>query len=167
LDQITSTLGFTLEDLVLNRAGKLSSHQVSESVKVALTFCGIAMMAVGAVLAVLFLVRPTGVLRVLYGTLSLGAAVLATAFAWREVAGAATRRVLTDEGSIDLHGTGRGMVAVVGRSRVGISTDALKVITKGDRYRIYYLARSDRFLSIEPIQEPAPSPAKPDLLEKQ
>jgi hypothetical protein len=151
LSRIAPTLGFTLEDLALNRAGKLSAHQSWEAIKSALTMSGLTVMVIGAFLAVVFVVRPTGFARLAYYALSLTGVALFAFLGWRSVAGAVKKVVLHAEGTLDLHGSGKGTVAVIGRARVPISFKAFEVLTKGGHYRMFYLSDANNLLSIEPI----------------
>lgn len=157
LSQIASTLGFTLDELALNRAGKLSPQQSWEAVKGALTSGGLMVMALLAVLALVLVVRPTGGLRFLYYGLGLAGLALFVLLGWQAIAGAARKAVLTAEGPLDLHGTGKGTVAVIGGARIPVSHRGLEVLRNGGRYRMYYLGDANRFLSIEPAPDAAAS----------
>ena len=157
LEKIAEVLEFTLDELAMNRAGQISSHQLWGIVKSAVVQGGIALLYLSGVVAMLSgALDLHGFRRVAFYTLGLGGLVLMIPVAFRNVAAAVTRRVVVHEGQIDLHGTGRVIVAIVGANRLPISTDALKVLTSGERYRIYSLAYSDEFLSIEPAS-PAPA----------
>jgi hypothetical protein len=153
LSQIAATLGFTLDDLAMNRAGKLSPQQSWEALKGALTSGGLMVMVLAAVLAMVFVLRPTGGWRLLYYGLGLAGLALFVVLGWQAIAGAARKAVLSAEGPLDLHGTGKGMVAVIGGARVPIAHQGLQVLRNGGRYRLYYLGGANRFLSIEPIAD--------------
>jgi hypothetical protein len=155
LSQIAATLGFTLDELALNRAGKLSPQQSWEALKGALTSGGLMVMAVLAVLAMVLVARPTGGLRFLYYGLGLAGLALFVMLGWQSIAGAARKAVLHAEGPLDLHGTGKGTVAVIGRARIPVSHRAHEVLRNRGPYRIYYLGDANRFLSIEPAPEAA------------
>lgn len=155
LTQIASALGFTLDELALNRAGKLSPQQSWDALKGALTSGGLVVVALLAVLAMVLVVRPTGGLRFLYYGLGLAGVALLVLLGWQAILGAARKTVVTAEGALDLHGTGKGTVAVIGRARIPVSHRGLEVLRNGGRYRMYYLGDANRFLSIEPAPEPA------------
>lgn len=156
LETIAATLGFTLEELALNRAGRMSPHQIAESVRSAVGISGTVLVAVGATLIVLFLGRPTGAVRILVTILCLGLVALCTAFSGQAVAGAVRHEVLTDEGTLEFKSGPRlSTMVVVGRFR-SVVNDASKVLTPGERYRVFYARHSEALLSIEPLRE-APS----------
>jgi hypothetical protein len=156
LRRIAATLGFTMEELALNRAGALSHHQSWEAVKRALGMGGLTLMLFVSVLAMVYVVRGMGRVRFLYYGLGFGGLLLFALIGWRSVVGAVKQVVLSAEGTLDMHGTGKGMVAVIGRARVLISTDARQVLSKGGRYRIFYLSDANSFLSIEPAPAAPP-----------
>jgi len=149
-EKIAATLGFTLEELELNRAGRVSPHQSWDAIQQALTMGGLAVVAAGVMLCLVFIVRPTGWAR-LYYVLGFGSLALVSVFGWRAIVGAVERTVLVAEGPLNLHGTGRGTAAAIGRASVPVRYQAAFVLTTGATYRLYYLARADKFLSIEPV----------------
>ena len=151
LDQIAAVLEFSMDDLAMNRVGKLSPHQVWLATKTAVVQGGFAVLLVGGAIALVFGVGLTGIRRVAFYALALLALASDLPFASLFVAAAVAKRVMVREGPLDLHGTGRGTVAVVGSQHVLISWTATKVLKSGERYRIYSLAYSHRFLSIEPL----------------
>jgi hypothetical protein len=157
-DQIADTLGFTLEELALNRAGKMSSHQVAESVKNALGASGLVITMVGLTLVVLFLGRPTGVIRVMSTVICLGLIALFTMFAWQAARDAVSHEVLVAEGPLEFRsGHRQGSMVVVGAFRSTVD-NAHKALAAGERYRVYYRANTGDLLSIEPL---AASPSEP------
>jgi hypothetical protein len=156
LDQIAAVLEFSMDDLAMNRVGKLSSHQVWLATKTAVVQGGFAVLLLGGAIILVFGVGLTGIRRVAFYALALLALASDLPFASLFVAAAVAKRVVVQEGPLDLHGTGRGTVAVVGSQHVLISWTATKVLKSGEYYRIYSLAYSNTFLSIEPVS-PAPA----------
>lgn len=151
LQAIASALEFSIDDLALNRTGRLSPEQSWQSVRLALGSVGLLLALAGAFLFTMVAIKPKGAAKL--GTVACGVCALAVfgAFTWGYLAGAVARRVEMREGPLDLFGAGRGgMNAVVDRTWVPISTRALEVLTKGERVRVYFLAHSKQFLSIEP-----------------
>jgi len=151
VEQIASVLEFTLDDLAMNRMGKLSSHQVWMVTKWALVQGGIALLLVFGVALMVFGAGLTGFRRVAFYSLGFLSLAIYLPFAGLFVVAAVARRVDVHEGKLDLHGTGRGSVAVVDSHRVIISWVAAKVLKNGESYRIYSLGYSNEFLSIEPL----------------
>ena len=151
LEQIGDVLEFTLDDLAINRIGKLSSHQAWIATKTALVHGGLGIFFLGGIVAMIFGVGLTGFRRVAFYSLGLLGLASYVPFASLFVAAAVARRVDVHEGKLDLHGTGRGSVAVVGSHRVIISWEASKVLRNGESYRIYSLGYTNEFLSIEPL----------------
>ena len=149
--RIGSTLGFTLTELTLNRAGKLSPHQSCLAVEDALTAVGFAIMVLGGAMAMLFMIRPRGAARSIGGGLALIGFVIAGFLSWRTSLGAIKRTALSSEGVLSLGSNGRGTSATIGRTSVPIKWEAANVLIPGQRYRIYYLSDANSFLSIEPI----------------
>lgn len=151
VEQIAAQLGFTLEELALNRAGELSSHQSWQSVKAAITMSLFALMALGIVAVVVFIVKPTGFMRVMMLVLSLGATAFCAMFAWRTVAAAVSHKVLVAEGLVEFRsGSRQSTIVVVGAFRSTVD-NAHKALTPGEPYRVYYLDHSGDLLSIEPL----------------
>jgi hypothetical protein len=157
VEQIASVLEFTLDELAMNRVGKLSSHQVWLATKTAVVQGGFAVLLLGGAIVLVFGVGLTGIRRVAFYALALLALASDLPFASLFVAAAVAKRVVVPEGPLDLHGTGRGTVAVVGSQPVLISWTATKVLKSGEHYRIYSLAYSNTFLSIEPVSPDPPA----------
>ena len=160
-DDLGPLLGFTNEELALNRAGALSWHQLWEAIRTALVFGGLMLGVVGGLLAVVFVMRPTGYLRLVYVMLVPGALALLWLSA-SFVAAPFLRRVSTAEGPLDFRGSGRGPRAlVIGGAWVEAPPRAATVLQKDESYRVYYLAGANQFLSIEPsVGAPGRRPAQ-------
>lgn len=156
LDQIASTLGFTLEELTLNAAGKLSPHQVWVSVRTALVFSLLALLAGGALVAVAT-VKANLLYRFFAVVVLVGGIFLTGREATRSAMALVSRQVLSAEGPVKIGPGARYNVSVTIGPWHDIVADAGKVLTPGARYRVYYLARSNRLLSIEPLPEPGPA----------
>jgi hypothetical protein len=152
LESITSTLDFTLAELALNHIGQLSRHQIWVSTKLALTVGGMFFAMVAGGLVMLFLIKPTGLMRLLYGLPILGSIVFLI-IAWQVIPAAWQRNVIMVEGPLSLEGLGRGMGIVIGHARVPVEWTATKVLVKGDIYRLYYVEGLNQFLSIEPVSK--------------
>ncbi len=161
VEQVASVLEFTLDDLARNRVGKLSSHQVWMVTKWALVQGGIALLLLFGVAAMIFGAGLTGFRRVAFYSLGFLSLAIYLPSAGLFVVAAVARRVDVHEGTLDLHGTGRGSVAVVDSHRVIISWEAAKVLKSGECYRIYGLGYSNEFLSIEPVS-PVPASGEED-----
>jgi hypothetical protein len=149
LEHIAGTLGFTLNELALNRLGQISTHQGWEVARAALGFSGFAIAAIGAIPIVIFLVKPVGLWRLAYLPISLGA-VLLVVIASQFVAGAWHHKVASAEGPLDFQNLGRAAGIVIGKARVLAPKGFNDVLTEGEYYRLYYVRGLDQFLSIEP-----------------
>jgi hypothetical protein len=161
LNRIAATLGFTLEDLALNRAGQLSPHQSWDASKQALIASAIGLLFLAGIAAVIAVgAKSGGRVRFLYYVVCPLVVVIVAYVCSTSIGAAIKRTVLHSEGTLKMNGTGKGMVAKVGHARVLIPTDALNVLKNGDRYRIFYLGVSESFLSIEPLPAEG-EPAKP------
>ncbi|HXI60659.1 MAG TPA: hypothetical protein VNO55_31575 [Polyangia bacterium] len=156
LSQIAATLQFTLEELALNRAGRLSPQQTWDATKSALFTGALGLVVLGGLLVAALIVRPAGVVRLILYTMGPLSLALLAFLSWGAIDGAIQRRVIAVEGALDLRSNGRGTEVAVGKSHVPISHKASSVLTKGARYRLYYLAGADTFLSIEPVDDGVP-----------
>lgn len=148
-----------MDDLAVNRVSRLSSHQTWDAVREALGMAGVLLIALGALMTVAFVVKTGGLLKAVYVGLALVALITVAVVARQSIGAALAPRVVVNEGPLDLHGTGRGVVAVIGASRVNMPVSSAEVLTSGASYRIFSLAGSNMLLSIEPLSEaggPAP-----------
>jgi hypothetical protein len=153
LEDIARTLGFSLDELALNRLGQLSAHQGWEIVRQALAFTGGALMGIGAILVVVFLVKPVGLWRLCYVLLVAGA-VLMIVIGSQSIVAAWQHKVVSAEGALDVQVFGRGgPIMFVGRAHIPAPTGAASVLTKGENYRLHYIQGLDQFLSIEPVSK--------------
>lgn len=161
VEQIASRLGFTMQELALNRAGQISERQSWQAIRTAVTYGGVMLAMVVAVLLVTFVIKPDRAVRIVYYfTLFPGSlVVLYIAGVW--IRGAVERKVLVCEGSLAFEGSGRGPPSmVIGRARVTAPPHAVDILAKGARYRIFYLAHSRTFLSIEPMPDDSATSTK-------
>lgn len=150
---IARSLGFTLDELALNRAGQISSHQAWENVRMALFPVGLALVFLGMLLVFVFLVKPAGVGRLLYAVPIVGLVVM-VGLAWYFAVAAWQHRVLVAQGPLHFQKGRGGPSIVVDRIWVQDSPHAApSTLMEGNAYRLYYVARSRRFLSIEPLAE--------------
>jgi hypothetical protein len=160
LEQVALQLGFTVQELAFNRAGQLSTRQFWDSVRAASLGAGFVLAVLAAIAVVVFVVRPSGLwpkgLLVLISLL-LGAGLLLALYVGGQwVLAAVERKVLVAEGSVSFAGSGRGPPAmVIGQARVPAPAGARSVLTKGGSYRVFYLAHSQAFLSVEPLTDQA------------
>ena len=151
ISRIASTLGFTMAELSLNRVGKLSSHQSWMAIEDALTASGVTLAVLGGAMAMIFMVRPRGIVRSIGGGLALIGFAMLGVVAWKASVGAVRGIALNSEGVLCLGSNGRGTFATIGRVSVPIMWEAANVLIPGKRYRVYYLSDANSFLSIEPI----------------
>jgi hypothetical protein len=162
LEQITSTLSFTPEELTLNRTGRLSSRQFWRVIRYALFFGPFAIIMPIFMAAMVNNVWHTGFVRVcFYGLVALCVSAGAVFAGWKSVKGAITRTVIGAEGLVKIDRTGKGAVANVGSASVPINWMANNVLQKGRRYRLFYVRDILLFLSIEPLPEEGDSEAAP------
>jgi hypothetical protein len=153
MDELATTLGFTLEELALNQAGRLSPQQVGQCVKSAAVMGLLMLVTLGLVAAMFLLVRPQGLMRFMLPALGLGAAAVCIAMGWQTMAAAVSRKVLMAEGTLELRsGHRQSTIVVVGAFRRTVD-HAHKVLVPGQKYRVYYLAYSQDLLSLEPLPE--------------
>jgi hypothetical protein len=150
VEHIAQALGFTLDDLALNRLGRMSAHQGWEVARQGLGLLGMVMAGIGGILVVLFLIKPAGLYRLVYLPIPLGA-VLFIAMASPTIAGAWQHKVVSAEGALDFRQAGRWPTMVVGQAHISAPAGSADVLTRGQIYRVYYVQRSDQFLSIEPV----------------
>jgi hypothetical protein len=150
-EPIARELGFTLEELDLNRAGALSSDQAWDAMRQALMFSVLTVFMLGLVFAVRALRLRNTLVRVLAVGASCVGFVGLSVFTWQVVLAAVERKVESTEGPLSFPGGGRGLSVAVNRRRVGVPVGAVRVLQVGERYRVYTLAHTDRFLSIEPV----------------
>jgi hypothetical protein len=150
---VAAKLGFSLEELALNRSGQLSSHQTWEAVRMALFPVGLALVFVGMFMALLFLVRPGGLGRLIFAIPIVGF-ILMVGLSWHFGSAAWSPKVRTAEGALRFQqGRGGPHVVVDGVWAQSSPRQAATILQEGKPYRLYYLERSRQFLSIEPVSE--------------
>lgn len=150
-EQIASALGFTLDELSLNRVGELSSGQAWHATRQALTFAGLTIFMLVLVIALIALRLPNILVRVLAVGASCAGLVGMSVFTWHVVHAAIARQVETNQGALSIPGGGRGLTVMINGQRVGVPVAAAGVLQVGDTYRVYTLAHSHAFLSMEPV----------------
>src|SRR5215471_19363223 len=108
-EQIGATLGFTVEELTLNGAGQVSAHQVCVSVRAAMIFSLLAVMAAG--LVVVMLVVKVNVLYRIWGIACciFGAGLFGT-LGVKSARAVATRQVLSAQGPLKMRPGSRTIV---------------------------------------------------------
>ena len=158
--QLASGLGFSLNDLVLNRLGKLSSGQTWTSVKSALIAVGLLTVSVVGVPGALLL-RPQKLVKVILIVMGVAGAVIFGFLSRMALQDLFTRKPNVAEGRVELVGGTRGTHVRIGSFDGMLPIGALDYLDPKIRYRVYYLPGTKRFLSIEPI-EPPPSEPRSD-----
>jgi len=148
---ISSALGFTMDELSLNRAGRLSSRQLWESIQLGLWPIGMFLVLVVMLLSFVLWTKPSGAGKVLYAMPLAGMALMAY-LTWYFMSAAWVHRVLIVDGELSFQERRGGPAVIVG----GIwlqnpPQGAPSVLNPGDRYRLYYVGTSKMFLSIEPL----------------
>lgn len=148
-------LEFTADDLALNRAGQLSPHQLADLTRGAVGAGALFAMVLGVALMVLFGVRPRRWARLFYAVMFATNVTIFGVFAWNHIAARVDRRVVVVQGPIEIAGGMRqSSVLVVAGQSYSISVEAGQALRRGDEYRVYGLAHSSTFLSLEPSPRP-------------
>ncbi len=153
MEHIARSCGFTLEDLALNRAGKVSPHQLSNGYAEAAGIGGAFLVTLGVAMVVAFFGK-AGYGRAIGVVVCAVAAITGAAIFWKAMVGACKHKVASVEGSFELTRPGSNMRSgVVGTYQWSFSseTGVPAVLVRGARYRVFYLAGSNHFLSIEPL----------------
>jgi hypothetical protein len=148
---IASALGFSLEELALNRAGHVSWRQLAYLFGWTLFDLFFTLFCV-AILALVVAGKPRKLwMSVMYAVLSTGAGAIVGFLGWRSAADLFTRTVVVAEGPLRFQAGGRRAQMLIGAFRGSAPLHATTVLAEGAEYRLYYLARSGTFLSIEPV----------------
>jgi hypothetical protein len=150
-EQIAQALGFTLNELASNRLGRLSVDQSWRCTQMALAAAGFLIAIVGLLLATRYVVRPSGGVRVIFIVYGLAAFVVATFLFWRTSRAAFAKRVISQTGVLSFERSGKGLAIKVGATGFNVPRAGETVLTRGDVYRVYYLAHTETFLSIEKL----------------
>ena len=149
-EQIATALGFTLEDLALNKAGRLGAGQWWMLIKPAGAYLLMVLGLLGGVAGIVLNVK-AGLWRGLALFVSAAGGI---AFAWLLVESVSTlvrHRVASSQGVLSFTNAYRGVDVTVGDYSGTLSSAARAALTSGGAYRIYYLSPSNRFLSIETL----------------
>jgi hypothetical protein len=156
MEDFAKRVGFTLEDLALNRVGKVAPHQLSESYTQAAGLAGVVLIMLGFVLVLSFFGK-VGVRGIILVVVFSALGVVFAVLSWKTIAGAWKRNVASAEGNLVLtHSPGSArQIVVVGSYNWHIDPGrpVPAVLVPGARYRVYYLPGSDMFLSIEPVAD--------------
>ena len=155
VDSMATQLGYTLDELALNRSCVVSRAQARASVEAAVPMVVLALATLGILAVVSVLVKPAGVRRIWFGLLSFGGVAVGLSLAWSTVYAAIERRVLVAEGQLAFTSGYRQSVSVIVGDFRGPVHNAHSAFLAGARYRVYYLAHSGDFLSAEPL-DPSP-----------
>lgn len=148
---LASRLGFTIPDLELNRAGQISMAQRGTAYWSGAGYLLLVLAGIAFGVA-LFRAKVSVVTRVILSVIFVPGLGLVLWIFGSKVVGAVHPRVVSVDGLIDFRGNSRGPPSLlVGEVRVGAPDHAREVLVKGRRYRLYYLAHSLQFLSIEPL----------------
>ncbi len=151
IKKIGDTLGFTMDELVLNRKGKISPHQKTEILKQAISMSGMVFIAFGLIIILFLVVKPRGFRRIMFSLLSLIAISIFIMLAWGDIQDSINHKVVMAEGKLEFKAAGRGVSLIIGHYRGVINNNAYTVLSVGKSYRVYYLFHSNHFLSIEPL----------------
>jgi hypothetical protein len=150
LGDLVSRLGFTMEELNLNRAGELSASQTWSLLRTASVGIGMMLLSLGLVLMAWPGKATTGS-RVYYVLLVIALGGTFCFGGWQFVA-SMRRRVSTADGLAEVKtGARSSLRLVVGKADVDAPVGAKDTLLPGKTYRMYYLATLARFLSIEPL----------------
>jgi hypothetical protein len=152
--QMMSTLGYSLDELALNRAGQVSSDQLAGSLKAAAVSVPLTLFAISTFLFIVFYARATGWHRALLITMSILSATVVGVLAYIQVADLITRKVATVEGPIEFTNVGKSPGIAIGH-KLFETLPCRDVLVRGGNYRVYYLAHSNTFLSLEPLDDAA------------
>lgn len=157
--EIGAALGFSLEELDLNRSGGVSSRQLwhhcfSQAAWASFLMLAVAAIAIGLAANWKTISAP---MRVVTPVLCAIVMIIAGSIIRDAAANVVTRKVSAAEGPLQFEAQGRGSRMVVGSFKGGSPIGAYKVLTVGATYRVYYLAHSSDFLSIEPVDSPKSS----------
>jgi hypothetical protein len=164
MEGIGASVGFTMEELASNRAGKLSPHQVTENIKDALGFGGLILVLFGMAIVSTFSGK-LGLVRIILSIFIWGLALASFALGGREIAGSLSGKVRMAEGALGLTTSpnGRERTLRVGSYQTVLdpTSTAHKILVPGESYRVFYLAGSQKLLSLEPQSQPS-SPGSPE-----
>jgi hypothetical protein len=147
--QIADALGFSLEELALNRAGSVSWRQLTSLF--ASTFLAFSFALLAAAILVFVGANGKTWMIVPYGLLSVVVISLFGWLGWESAVDLFERKVHFAEGPVQFKASRRGVRIVIGTFRGGAWPNAATVLPQGGNYRLYYLPHSDSVLSIEPI----------------
>jgi hypothetical protein len=152
--EVMSVLGFERDDLELNRCAKMSRRQTRESVEASLGSIGVLLSVLGLAIMTTFCRGPTAS-RIIFGTLLWMLVATVVVLQVSEIMGGLRPRVVVAEGELRVG-------ADFGRTNSTVTIGAFRwhfprgsvlptVLVAGQRYRAFYVARTHRFLSIDPV----------------
>jgi hypothetical protein len=149
-EQIGAALGFTLEELVLNKAGRLSPGQWWMLIKPVVVYLVMVLGMIAAMPAIVVFVKPL----LLRGLALVVSGVGALGFGWFLVVGVSAlvhHRVANSQGVLSFSNAYRGVDITIGDFSGTVSSEARRALVSGGAYRIYYVTPSNRLLSIEEL----------------
>jgi hypothetical protein len=154
VQELGGLLGFDPADLALNRAHRLSPHQITEGMRVAGGSLGFLFVSVGIGLTLAFLGRPGAFRAVAGAAIGLAAGGAAALGAW-DAGGAAIRpAAVTTEGILAYERSRAvtGTMMVVGSFRMALPRGSAlpHKLPEGGRFRVYYVRQTGTLLSMEP-----------------
>lgn len=159
LAEVMSVFHFTTEELALNRAGSLSAAQVSGSHRDAFGAAGLLLGILGLALVITFS-RQGLVAKLIFGVICWGALAAFLITSRSELWAALRPRVATTEGAVEIGkipGTVTQIVTIGSfRQPYGRGASIPAIFAPGQRFRVFYVAGTERLLSLEPIAAPAP-----------
>jgi hypothetical protein len=150
--QMMDVLHFSLDDLTSNRSGQLSSRQLWSLVGETTMATSFAVFAVGLFAYAALVMRSTSWERFAWYFGSIGCIAFGGWLAANQLADLVTRRVSVAEGTLGFTNVGRGAGIVVGGHSLP-TPPCSNVLGGGGKYRVYYLAHSSTFLSIERLDD--------------
>src|SRR5665213_152460 len=153
MTELMSALGFGHDELELNRRAKMSRRQIRESVWELLGVIVILLSVLGLAIMATFY-RGSAASRIIFGALLWILFVTVVVLKVSEITGGLRPRVVVAEGELRVG-------ADFGRTNSTVTIGAFRwhfprgsvlptVLVSGQRYRAFYVARTRRFLSIEP-----------------
>jgi hypothetical protein len=162
---VANALGFTLDDLVFNRVGKLSAVQAAELTRQGLGSVGITMALVGVGMILAFY-PGVGSGRTLVGVLLMILGAIVGAISVQSILATRAGHVIMTEGLFASSGPpdANASKVMVGSFRLPDAkrAAALRVLSAGQSYRVYFLRGTNDFLSLEAVAHPGdhgPSPS--------
>jgi hypothetical protein len=100
MEEFAKRVGFRLEDLALNRAGKVSSHQLSESYRQATVLAGAALVSLGMAV-VICLGKLNSIQSIIPGVIVAAVGIISAVFCLKVLGATWAPKVASSEGNIE------------------------------------------------------------------